>query len=139
MTEQSKQAHCLCNAVSLSIADPISELHICHCSTCRQWGGGPMMVANCGTKVSFKGEPYIVRYHSSEWAERGFCKQCGTHLFYHYLESGSYFIPAGLMQLGDNVTMASQIFIDEKPHYYEFSNDTVKMTGAEVIAQYSNE
>lgn len=26
-----------------------------------------------------------------------------------------------------------QIFIDEKPSYYDFANDTVKMTGAEFI------
>ncbi len=29
---------------------------------------------------------------------------------------------------------ALQIFVDEKPSYYDFANDTVKMTGLEFIA-----
>ncbi|MGW8205861.1 MAG: hypothetical protein ACWGMY_02740 [Hyphomicrobiaceae bacterium] len=28
---------------------------------------------------------------------------------------------------------ALQIFVDEKPSYYDFANDTVKMTGLEFI------
>ncbi|MCW8108892.1 GFA family protein [Alteromonas ponticola] len=138
MKDRPHQAKCLCESVTLSIAESISELHVCHCSMCRQWGGGPMIVASCGTDVTFEGKQNIERYHSSEWAERGFCKRCGTHLFYHYLESGNYFVPAGLMKLPESVHMASQIFIDEKPHYYEFSNATTNMTGAEVMAKYSD-
>jgi hypothetical protein len=32
-----------------------------------------------------------------------------------------------------------QIFIDEKPDYYAFVNETRNMTGAEVFAQYSQD
>ena len=28
----------------------------------------------------------------------------------------------------------TQIFVDEKPHHYAFAGDTVKLTGAEVMA-----
>ncbi len=132
------QASCLCKSVTLTVKTPINELGACHCSMCRQWGGGPLIVGNGGSDVEIQGEQYIERYHSSEWAERGFCKQCGTHLFYHYLQSGNYFIPAGLLALNENVKMTSQIFIDEKPHYYDFANQTTKMTGAEVIAQFGD-
>ena len=31
----------------------------------------------------------------------------------------------------------SQIFIDEKPGYYEFANQTHNMTGAEVFAAFA--
>jgi hypothetical protein len=30
-----------------------------------------------------------------------------------------------------------QIFIDEKPEYYSFANETKNMTGAEVFAQFA--
>ena len=34
-------------------------------------------------------------------------------------------------------TLASQIFIDEKPAYYDFANKTHNMTGAEVFAAFA--
>ena len=34
--------------------------------------------------------------------------------------------------------MEGQIFIDEKPNYYEFANDTPKMTGKQVFAQFED-
>jgi hypothetical protein len=37
----------------------------------------------------------------------------------------------------DDFRMARQIFFDSKPDHYSFSNDTVKLTGAEVIAAYT--
>ncbi|NMH60647.1 GFA family protein [Alteromonas ponticola] len=138
MTNPTQTGHCLCKAVTLNATAAVDELHACHCSMCRQWGGGPFLVTNCGTSVTFDGEDSIQRYASSDWAERGFCKHCGTHLFYRYVASDTYFIPAGLLSLDESVRMTSQIFIDEKPHYYDFANDTTNMTGAEVIAQFEN-
>jgi len=38
----------------------------------------------------------------------------------------------------DNVTFTSEIFIDEKPDYFSFANDTKKMTGAEVFAMFAS-
>ena len=32
--------------------------------------------------------------------------------------------------------MTHQVFVDERPSYYEFANKTDDMTGAEVFAKY---
>jgi hypothetical protein len=96
-----------------------------------------MFAVHCGTNVSFSGdEP--VRYRSSEWAQRGFCGRCGTHLFYHLLPAGEYMLPAGLFQ-GQDFTLTSEIFIDEKPPFYELKNDTSKMTGQQVFEQFASD
>jgi len=42
------------------------------------------MAVPCADTVSFAGEENVAVYKSSDWAERGFCKQCGTHLFYRF-------------------------------------------------------
>ena len=39
-------------------------------------------MTDCGTDVIFEDESAIGVFESSEWAERGFCKSCGTALFY---------------------------------------------------------
>ena len=129
------QGTCLCGAVSVSVSDQ-SSVSACHCGMCRRWGGGPALVVPCGTGVLIANEDAVTVFRSSEWAERGFCSNCGTHLFYRVLGSGEYFIPAGL--LGDDVSLefTEQIFIDKKPAYYDFANSTEDMTEAEVFAKF---
>ena len=108
----------------------------CHCSMCRKWGGGALLVVECGSDVSFSGEENIGIYQSSEWAERGFCKKCGSHLFYRLKENHQHYIPVGIFDRDEGLVFEHQVFIDEKPEYYSFANETKNMTGAEVFAQF---
>ncbi|TNF86909.1 MAG: GFA family protein, partial [Gammaproteobacteria bacterium] len=73
---------CLCGAVTYEADEVETHIHSCHCSICRNWSGGPLLAAGAKS-VRFKGEENIKRYSSSDWAERGFCTQCGSNLFYH--------------------------------------------------------
>ena len=113
------KGHCLCGGVEVSAGDHL-EVGLCHCSTCRRWSGGPLFAVHCGT----------------EWAERGFCPTCGTHLFYHLLPTDEYIVPAGLFQ-NESFQLASQIFIDEKPDFYELKNETPTLTGQQVFEQFA--
>ena len=76
-------------------------------------------------------------YQSSEWAERAFCGECGTHIFYRSVHTNEYFVPAGLFQDGVEFEFKEQIFIDKKPAYYEFANQTLNLTEAEVFAKFA--
>lgn len=127
---------CLCGAIEVSTADQ-TEIGVCHCSMCRRWSGGPMLATHCGPEVSFSGKRNPSTYRSSDWAERGFCPTCGTHLFYHLLPANEYILPAGLFETDASFVMSSQIFIDHKPHYYDFVNETPAMTSEQVFAQFS--
>ncbi|MES2490383.1 MAG: GFA family protein [Pseudomonadota bacterium] len=127
--------HCLCGAVSFTSPDA-KEIGACHCGFCRRWSGGPFLGVHCGPNVKFKGADQITVYSSSDWAERAFCKQCGTHLYYKLLPTGEYFVPAGAFDSTD-FELVSQIYIDNKPAYYSFANQTAMLTEAQVIAQYA--
>lgn len=131
------QGRCLCGAVTLSVARPASSVGACHCSMCRKWGGGPLLAVECGTEVRIAGEENVSVFDSSPWAQRGFCKHCGTHLFYRLKEPQQYHLPVGLFDEAPEFSFDQQIFIDEKPAYYRFANDTKNMTGAEVFALYA--
>ncbi len=96
------------------------------------------MVVDCGTDVSFDGEDDITVYNSSDWAERGFCKKCGSHLFYRLKESKQHMIPAGLFDDQESFVFESQVFIDKKPSFYSFSNKTTEMTEAEIFEMYGS-
>ena len=77
------------------------------------------------------------RYKSSDWAERGFCGTCGSNLFYYLSGDGQYIINAGTLDDQSGLEMTSQVFIDDKPEFYDFANKTRMMTGAEVFALYA--
>lgn len=98
-----------------------------------------MYAVHCGSGVTFSGQQQVQRYRSSEWAERGFCPVCGTHLFYHLLPADEYMLPAGIFQDVKDFRIGSQIFIDEKPDYYELANETPKLTGEQVFAQFAKQ
>ncbi|MBY4675425.1 GFA family protein [Marinobacterium arenosum] len=127
---------CLCGATRLTAKATSRSVGACHCGMCRKWTGGPLLAVDCGTEVSLEGGENIACYASSDWAERGFCKQCGSHLFYRLKQSGQYIVPAGLLDGDAALHFDHQIFIDRKPDYYSFANPTEDMTEAEVFAKY---
>ena len=132
---------CLCGAVELEIElnQPETQMAACHCSMCRNWLGGPMLTLDSGVLKSISDESAITRYPSSDWAERGFCSTCGTSLFYYLKPADQYHFAAGLFDGDLKLKFSHQIFIEEKPDYYSFSNKTQNMTGAEVFAHFESE
>jgi hypothetical protein len=96
------------------------------------------MAVDCGAEVALNGEENVSIFNSSKWAERGFCGRCGTHLFYRVKGSGQYILPVGLFGDDDGFVFDQQLFIDEKPSYYHFANETDEMTGAEFFAKYGS-
>lgn len=127
---------CLCGTVSVKATPEAHEVGACHCRMCRTWGGGPFMEIDCGVSASFSGEAHISVFSSSDWAERGFCSACGTHLFYRLKETGQTMVPVGLFEDQHGLKLTGQVFIDEKPPFYAFANKTQDFTGAEIFAMF---
>ncbi len=127
---------CLCGKVQFSVDSASNEMGACHCDMCRKWGGGPFLSIDCKQNVTFSGEDFIGYYESSEWAQRGFCSHCGTHLFYKFKHKNQYFMLVGLFDLDQELVFDHQIFIDEKPSYYCFADKTKNMTGEETIKAF---
>ena len=141
MTEESKKTFeakgaCVCGSVTFVAAEAEKAVGACHCSICRRWCSGPFLAVNCGGDVSFSSEAHVGIFDSSAWAERGFCNQCGSALFYRLKQSGQYLMSAGTFTDQGTLTFTRQVFIDDRPAYYHFANETHEMTGAEVFAKY---
>lgn len=129
---------CLCGKVRFHVEMDAQGVSICHCAMCRRWTGGPMPGLHPEGPVAIDGEDQLVWYKSSEWAERGFCGTCGSSLFYRMKDiEPSYVIAAGAFDDASAFKIENQIFIDEKPAYYDFAGDIPAMTGAEVFALYA--
>jgi hypothetical protein len=137
MSEKSQTGRCLCGAVEITAKEASQHVGACHCTMCRKWGGGPLMAVDCGSDVSFAGDENITVFSSSDWAGRAFCSQCGTHLYYLLKEPKKYIMSAGLFDDDSGFVFDHQVFIDEKPGYYRFANETEAMTGPELFAKFA--
>jgi hypothetical protein len=122
--------------VAVSTEDAAPRVDVCHCRMCRVWGGGPFFAVTYEGELAVDGRDSVTVYDSSEWAERAFCNRCGTHLYYHLKGSPHYAIMAGLLEDQDDLSFEEQIFIDKKPGWYSFANETKNLTEQEVFEKY---
>lgn len=126
------EGKCLCGKVKVQIPEVPKSFGVCHCLSCRTWTGGVLMSINPGKKFILSNEEFVGRFSSSEWAERGFCKECGSHLFFRMKKSDHYFFMLGLF--GDQISplFEEQQYIDEKPKTYSFMEKTKVVTKAQM-------
>lgn len=129
------QGSCLCKSVQLEL-EVDDEFDVCHCGMCRKWNGAPAFTVDIKKEITVRGSEFIATYDSSEWAERSFCKKCGTHLSYKLKGSAFKNISLYVLENSEKFKFHQQIFIDHKPAHYEFANETGKMTEAEVLAKF---
>jgi hypothetical protein len=74
---------CQCGAVRYHATEMMDNSHICHCRMCQKAVGNifAALVAAPREAITWtRGEP--ARFRSSEHVDRGFCRNCGTPLFY---------------------------------------------------------
>ncbi|MEO0464746.1 MAG: GFA family protein [Pseudomonadota bacterium] len=125
---------CLCGAVSITLKGMRREGDVCHCDMCRRsYGTFGAMVA--GADFSVAGKDHVGTYKSSDWAERSFCTQCGSALWYRFIPTDFYSFAAGHFELPKGLPIKQQIFVEEKPDWYDLAQDSPMKTDEEVVAE----
>ena len=133
MSSEAKTGQCLCGAVRFTATDVDPHMHSCHCGMCRRWSGGPALSARVGS-ISFEGEDRIGTYASSAWAERAFCTQCGTNLYYRMPQQDMIIVWMGVFDDLSSFELAGEIYVDDKPDFYALAGEHPRQTGAEFLA-----
>ncbi|UNU43364.1 GFA family protein [Sphingopyxis sp. YF1] len=87
---------CQCGAVRYRASAMLDTSHICHCRMCQK-AAGNFFIALIGIPkdalIWTRGTPATFR--SSEHVERGFCRACGTPLYYDYAGSRHLSVTTG--------------------------------------------
>lgn len=130
---------CLCGAVRFTATpkphDDGMHVDACHCDMCRRQIGGPLMaVASDALEVTR--DDGLRVYQSSDWAERGFCGQCGSNLFWRLRDGSFATVNAGALDDLSGAKLTSEIFVDQKPDYYDFAQPTQKLTASDVRTMF---
>ncbi|WP_457091691.1 GFA family protein [Microvirga sp. P5_D2] len=106
---------CQCGAVRYALQSEPTRASICHCRMCQKAFGNyfaPFTGLPQKDLVWTKGQPGTFR--SSEAAERGFCRDCGTPLTYSYLEDDRISVSIGSLDHPERVTPEIQYGIESR-------------------------
>ena len=128
---------CLCGAVTFEVTGSLRPVINCHCGQCRKWTGH-YVAATAAWKQDLHVHDSCVAltwYRSSDQAQRGFCKKCGSSLFWQRDDADTITILAGSIDGRTGLATKAEIYIDDKGDYYnlEFPQvDTFKQSGHNV-------
>jgi len=112
--------NCLCKKIKINLSKACDRVTACYCGMCRTWADGALFsleAAYLDNDIEVEGKEWIQEYISSEKAKRGFCKNCGTSLYYK-LNSGEYFLNAGLFD-DLEFKLVAEYDANQKPAYLQ--------------------
>lgn len=104
---------------------------------CQQWCGGQGMAIDAVDKLAIVGKKSLKKFAFYAWAERAFCSECGSSIYYRLKDTNKYFVYAGLFSKSDKLVLDHQTYVDHKPSYYSFAEKTPMITEAEVFAMFA--
>lgn len=137
-----KTGRCLCGACEVHLSLATDRMNICHCDMCRAWTGVGMMALQAKPGSVDVTGPVKTR-KTSDWAERGWCDDCGSGLFYHITAEGpyhdAYSVPSGLFANAGGATLTGEFFTDKRPAGYAFAGELNGMTEAETVALFGGD
>ncbi len=133
---------CLCGACKVTITPAEDHMHACHCDMCRAWTGSTMMAVRAGGDAVEVTGPVRTR-PTSDWAERAWCDDCGSGLYYHVTAEGpyhdNYHVSSGLFPDAGGLKLTGELFTDKRPSGYAFAGELKGMTEAEVMAMFGGD
>ncbi len=113
---------CLCGAVRFKVNGALRDVAVCHCGQCRKFHGHVGAYTNAKTKdVSLTADSGLTWFTSSKSARRGFCRVCGSSLFWQRLGGDTISIAAGTLEGPTGLKTTRQIFTATRHRgdYYE--------------------
>lgn len=123
---------CLCGGISVTVDPPVKEFGICHCKSCRRWQSRPWLAIQA-PHGKIEGSTLEV-FRSSKLAERGFCNNCGTHIFHRPVEGPELAISIGLFADSEQFTPKMAIFADQTPAWLHLDEQVPHYSGLMMTA-----
>ena len=117
---------CLCGAIRIAVAGALEyPPEACHCSQCRKQTGHFLAGVNVRkTALKVKGQDQIGWFQSSAAVKRGFCKVCGSTLFWQPIDPAYEWtgVLAGLFDTPIGAPLSKHTFVKDKGDYYQIDD-----------------
>ena len=105
---------CECGAVVFELSGPLREVIGCHCTQCRKTSGHYWAATSVSTAQ-------VHLHQASDVARRGFCRRCGSSLFYELDGEGRTLVGAGTLGGATGLSTAKHIFVKDRGDYYKIA------------------
>jgi len=110
---------CLCGSVKLTIVETPGAPVACHCTQCRKQSGHYFASANVArSALTIAGEESVSWYQSSDKVRRGFCRRCGSVLFWDPPARDWISVAMGALDGPTGLELERHIFVADKGDYY---------------------
>ncbi|WP_343562386.1 GFA family protein [Kiloniella sp. b19] len=123
------KGRCDCGRVSFELDEARKAITVCHCGQCRRTSGHLWASTHAASydDLRFLNDEGLSWYASSDFAKRGFCRFCGSSLFYRMNDEKGVGIAAGCLDIPTAMHTAKHIFVKDKGDYYEITDDLPQM------------
>ncbi|RFB78584.1 GFA family protein [Methylovirgula sp. 4M-Z18] len=122
---------CLCGAVRYEAEGELRNVIACHCTQCRKQSGHfAAMTSVPHDRFVITKDDGLSWYSASPLAQRGFCRICGSNLFWQPTGERRISITGGTFDGPLGVSVAMHIFCADKGDYYEI-DEGVKQLAAD--------
>lgn len=116
---QTLSGRCLCGAVRFRLEGPLRDVILCHCAMCRRWHGHVAAYTNLPLAALVMEEARgLAWYRASDIARRGFCRDCGSSLFWQRDGGALISVAAGALDAPTGLATTLQIFAAHAGDYY---------------------
>lgn len=123
MSEQHRGG-CACGAVRFHFRGKPGPVVACHCSQCRRQTGLYFASADVARdSLTIDGMESVRWYQSSDVAERGFCSNCGSGLFWQRSGAPVVSILAGAFDQPSGLVFGYHIYCADKGDFYQITDD----------------
>ncbi len=113
---------CLCGAIQFEVSCALPPPDACHCSRCRKHSGHILVGTDVPrSALTIHGEDSLTWFQSSEKVRRGFCRACGSSLFFDPLDRAKHDwigVAMGAFDGPTNTMIGIHIFVADKGDYY---------------------
>ncbi|MBX2883104.1 MAG: GFA family protein [Granulosicoccus sp.] len=114
---------CLCGGVCFELSGELRSVVNCHCQQCRRTHGHFAAYTNVSRDgLRIVSDETLSWYRSSDIAQRGFCRHCGSSLFWSRDGSGNISVAAGSIESPSGLSTSANIFVDSRGDYYEITD-----------------
>jgi hypothetical protein len=115
---------CLCGGVRIRTEGPLRGVVFCHCSQCRKQTGLYYAATDVtDDKLVVEGEELVSWFAASDTARRGFCRNCGSALFWKGVDSDRISVMAGLFEQPTGLQPEKHIFTADRGDFYTITDD----------------
>jgi len=118
------EGRCECGSVRFKVEKVRETVTVCHCSQCRRTSGHLWASTHAPfDMLKFDAQNGLKWYSSSADAQRGFCKECGSSLFYRMNGEDGIGIAVGCLDQTEGLHIGKHIFTDDSGTYYDVPKD----------------